>query len=243
MNLRTSILCIASSVLSLNAISQVSAKHIDQTLSESYRRLQNAEFKERFAPAFKNKFIEYLSSPAMFNNNLDSLETLIMIRQSPDRRIRFYSWDELTGGTWHEINSFVQYKGAGNKIMYTQLDTDKEAESGGFTDCEIYSVDEIKDGKQVYYLAFGWGSHGGGNQHQVIYLFKIEGNKLVKCKAFNQGETELILQYPRSGKLDLQFDKEKRSISFDEFKIREGELFAEKTGIRKSLQFSGGIFQ
>jgi hypothetical protein len=116
-------------------------------------------------------------------------------------------------------------------------------EDGGFTDSEIYEVNEIREDQTVYYLTFGWGTHGSGNHHQLIQLFKIEGDILVKCKAFNQGASEFAIEYPRSKKLNLKFDKKSNSISFDEFAESEEQQFIQNTGKRKTLKFSNGSFR
>ncbi len=224
----------------------MTSKSIDSLLSGTYGRLMQVDDEVRYdsmAPLFKKQLVNCISSPLSFNNTLDSLETLITIRQSPDKRIKFYSWDELTGGTWHEITVFAQFKGTGNKILYKQIDTDKEMEVGGFTDSEIYEVDEIREDQKVYYLTFGWGTHGNGNHHQIIQLFKIDGDSLTKCKVFNQREAELVIEYPRSEKLNLEFDKKTNTISFDEFIASEEEQFAQRTGKRKKLKFSNGSFR
>jgi hypothetical protein len=225
---------------------QTSTKAFDRNLSDMYRQLLNAEYDKRYdslAPAFKRNLIRYLSSPITLINSLDTLETLITIRQSPDKKVKFYSWDELTGGTWHEINSFVQFRSTGGKVLYRQLDTDKEMDDGGYTDSEIYEVHEIKEGLVTYYLAFGWGTHGSGSQHQVVYLFKIDGDRFVKCEAFNDKETELVFEYPRSDKLNLEYDDVTKTLSFDDFISNENEQLPRKSGKRTKLQFAKGRFR
>lgn len=239
-------LILCGQFLAPSAFGQTTARSIDQILSTGYRQLVNAEYNKRydsFAPAFKKNLIQYLSSPVTLNSTLDTLETLITIRQSPNKNVKFYSWDELTGGTWHEINSFVQFRSTGGKVQYRQLDTDKEMEDGGYTDSEIYEVHEINEGLVTYYLAFGWGTHGSGSQHQVVYLFKIDGDSLVKCKAFKEKETELVFEYPRSDKLNLEYDDVTKTLSFDDFVSNENEQFARKSGKRTKLQFSKGGFR
>lgn len=246
MSIHSLLLFLFVQFIALYAVCQTSAKSIDKILSTSYQLLQNADYEKRYdslAPAFKKTLTKYLSSPVTLYNALDTLETLITIRQSADKKIKFYSWDELTGGTWHEINSFAQFEGNGNKVIYKQLDTDKEMENGGYSDSEIYKVYEIREGQKVYYLTFGWGTHGNGNQHQIVYLLKIDGDKLIKCKAFNNGELSLSFEYSRSDKMNLDFDNLTKTLSFDEFAESDGEPFAQKTGKRKTLKFSNGVFR
>jgi hypothetical protein len=78
----------------------MNSQTIDKTLTDIFKKLQESEYQIRYdsiAPLFKQQVIKYLSSPLTLDNKLENLETLITIVQSPDKKIKFYSWDELTG--------------------------------------------------------------------------------------------------------------------------------------------------
>lgn len=232
--------------LSLRSYSQNHSSYIDSILFNLYHSLQIAPAQIRYdsvAPKFRQTVVQYLSSPLTFNHKLDSLETVITIRQSPDKKIKFYSWDEMTGGTLHEINVFAQFKSNGSKISYQQIDTDKETETGGFTDSEIYSIHEIIEQGKVFYVTFGWGTHGGGNQHSIVQVFTLVNNQLIKCKAFHNNQTALVIEYPRVERPELIFDEQNKSISFNEFEYSEENQYAQRTGKRILLHFKNGKFR
>lgn len=225
---------------------QSSIEIIDRTLSNGYKKIRETYDESRYdsvAPQFKKQLTKFLLSPITLNHRLDSLETLITIIQSPDKKIKFYSWDELTGGTWHAINVFAQYSLSGNKVSYQQLDTDKEVQHGGFTDSEIFEVNEIQEAGKVHYLTFGWGTHGSGKQHMIVQVFKIDGGKLITCRSFLAGKKELVIEYPRNEKAELKFDKLLNTISFNEFETDPEGVYTSKTGKRKVLRFVNGIFK
>ena len=218
MNIRIALVILFCQISMISSYCQVTIKNIDSTLSRIFKKLQKSNrdlISDSIGPLFKEQLKKYLLLPITFNNKLDSLETLITIKQSPDKKIKFYSWDELSGGSWHEMNAFAQFKTAGNKVSSQQIDTDEEMKEGGYTDSKIVEVNEIKENGKVYYVTFGWGTHGSGNQHMIIQVFRIVGNKLRKCPAFHPNQRELVIEYPRWKKLGLEFDKQTNSISFN----------------------------
>jgi hypothetical protein len=66
---------------------------------------------------------------------------------------------------------------------------------------------------------------------------------MVKCKAFIKDQTELVIEYPRTEKLEIEFNKTNNSFSFNEFKEVEEEQFAQRIGKRKNLRFINGTFK
>lgn len=232
--------------ISTTSYSQVSSRSIDLELSGIYKNLQNPDNYElrhdSLTAFFKERMKAYLSSPLTFDHKLDSLETLITIRQSHDKKIKFYSWDELTRGTWHDINAYAQFR-SGNAVSFQQIDNDEEMEDGGFTDSQIYAVHQVTGKSSTFYITFGWGTHGSGNQHSIIQVFTIESGKLIKCRSFDNGKSELVIEHSRSAKAELEFNQRNNSISFKEFKQTDNEPFASETGKRVVLVFDNGSFK
>jgi hypothetical protein len=220
-------------------------RKIDNELTGIYKSLIKADYQLRndsIAPLFKERLSEQLLNPTSFVNPLDSLSRYLTIKTSSDKKIKFYSWDALGGGTWHNINCLAQFKSNNGKIIIQQLNSDKEAESGEFTDSEIYEVNELTIGKTKFYLTFAWGTHGSGYQHQIIQIFTISRDKLVKCKSCFQGNNDLVIEYPRSAKANLTFNSPTNEISYKEFKLNNEIEFYEPTGEVITLRLTKGIF-
>ena len=246
MKMRPALLIFILHFFLLQSYGQTTSQSIDRTLTDIFKKLQESEYEMRYdsiAPLFKQQVKKYLSSPLTFENKLDSLETFVRVVRSPDKKIKFYSWDELTGGTWHEVNVFAQFRGSSNQVFCEQIDTDKEMEVGGFTDSEILEINEIKENGKTFYVTFGWGTHGNGNQHMIIQVFQIVGDNMIRCKAFNKEQAELVIEYPRTERLQLEFNKTNNSFSFNEFTEPGEEQFAQRTGKRKNLRFINGSFK
>lgn len=220
-------------------------QRIDNTLTNTFKIMIAADYNLRYdslAPAFKQKLEEQLVNPITFNNSLDSLSKYVSVKVSPDKNIKFYSWDEIEGGTWHSINCFAQFKSDKGTIVVQQLNADSSSDSVDFTDSGIYEVYEILINNTKYYLTFAAGTHGGGHQHEIVQIFSITSDKLVKCTSFFTTNTDLIIEYPRSEKLNLIFNQKTNEISYSEFKFDNEVGFYKSTGQVIRLKLKNGRF-
>jgi hypothetical protein len=221
-------------------------RKIDNSLSSTFQKMVTADPQLRYdslAPAFKKQLTGQLENPITFKNSLDSLSKYLTIKTSTDGKIKFYSWDELGGGTWHNINCLAQFKSDNGKIIVQQLNSENEGETGEFTDSKIYEVNVIKIGKTTYYMTFGWGTHGSGNQHNIIQVFKITGDTLTKFKSFFSDNKDFVVEYPRGSKLNLIFNPETNEISYNEFKQGNDSGFYKSTGQIITLRLTDGVFK
>ena len=133
-----------------------------------------------FTKQLKNALLKEIT----FNESFTKLSKSIKIISSSDNKIKFYSWDVGLGGSWHHIYSLAQFKSEVGKIHVQQLNSNNEYETGEYTDCSTYQAYDILLNGKVIYLAINWGSRGSGAQLDVVQVFKIKKNKLVKCKLF-----------------------------------------------------------
>lgn len=217
---------------------------IDHELTTAFKSVTTAEYDARYdsvAPAFKRLLIKRLANPVTFDNSLDSLSNYIAVLASDDKRIKFYGWDDLTGGTWHNINALAQFKGANGKIIVQQLNTDSDKEEN-YSDSQVYELHQITIEKKTYYLTFAWGTHGAGNQHNIIRVYTINGNRLEKCASCFAAGSDPVIEYPRFAKSDLKYDPELQEISYHEFNKNEETGFYDSTGAFIRLRLINGVF-
>lgn len=218
---------------------------MDNTLTNTFKIMMAADYNLRYdslAPAFKQKLAEQLVNPITFNNSLDSLSNYVNVKVSPDKNIKFYSWDEIEGGTWHKINCLAQFKSSKGTIVVQQLNADSSSDSVDFTDSGIYKVYEIFINSAKHYLTFASGTHGGGHQHEIVQIFSIVSDKLVKCTSCFSNSTDLIIEYPRSEKSNLIFNQRTNEISYSEFKFDNEIGFYRSTGQVVKLKLKNGRF-
>ncbi len=220
-------------------------KEIDSLLTNNFRKMISAEPQLRYdslSPAFKSQLLKYLANPITFRNEFDLLSKFITIKTSPDKKIKFYSWDDLTGGTWHNTSCVAQFEADNGKIVAQQINSGKEAELGEYVDSKIYEVFELNIELEKFFLTFAWGTHGSGHQHQIVQMFKIRGDTLVKCNSCFTDNKDLVIEYPRSDKANLIFDPIKNILYFNEFISDEEIGFNRPTGKTISLEFINGVF-
>ena len=151
---------------------------IDAELSAEKGRFMDVDDQLRYdsvAPAFLAHLVQALRDPASFENPWVRLDSQVLIVRSADNRVRFFSWDPANGGTWHDMHSFAQYRGASGDVFVQQIDKAEGGEFSAFTDSEIYEVHDIEIAGKRHYLTFAYGTHGSGHQHKVAQIFSIEG--------------------------------------------------------------------
>jgi len=181
-----------------------------------------------------------LSDPRSYEYRFDSLSNYIKLIRSKDGKVRIFSWDELTGGTWHDMAVIVQFRD-NNKINTQWIDSDISDEPNGLTDAIQFAIYDIQINEQPHYLCFGWGTYGSGHHHNSILIFSIENNSIKVCSTCIEEEYVVILA-PRTEKINLEYDNEKKIISFDEFSYDDEMGYFKRTGEKVKLKFEKGKF-
>jgi hypothetical protein len=211
-----------------NVINQV-----DRYITADYKNMMSADESVRcdsLAGIFKKKLSESLLNPITLKNTLDSLSEYITIKGSEDGKVKFYSWDNECGGTWHTINSLVQFiKGKGD-IGVQKLSTGNEMRDGGYSDCSYYEVHLVSINNSKIYITFSWGTHGEGMEFVRIQAFKIVDNQFKECKSCIENKKDLVLEYKRGVKLNLRFNATSNEITYNEFSKDEDQKFPQFTG-------------
>lgn len=187
----------------------------DLELSSLYDELRTAnwEAKDTLVPNFTNKLYTTLENPESFNYSFDSLSTKIYKVTSPNKKVKIWSWDEFTGGTWDKNMTAVQFLAANEKLGFRQLNSGEEMMLGGYTDVYILKIFEIEEGGEVYYLTFGRGTHGSGNYHRIAQVFTIKDDEFLKCEPCFEGESDLVLEAWRGDEIELEFESATNTIS------------------------------
>jgi len=225
----------------------LAVRKLDSLLSAAIAAFREAPYDLRtdsLAPQFKQMLLQELKNPLTINHSLDSLATHMRIENSNDGRVKFYSWDDWTGGTWHVIHCLAQFRDASGNIVVQELSTGREMELSTYTDCSIYEVHDLLINGEKHYLTFAWGTHGSGQEHRMIRVFKIENDSLVNCKNCFSTGSDLALEYPRALKIELKFDPKTKQITYKEFKMTEENApFAELTGKTITLELKNGKFE
>jgi hypothetical protein len=147
----------------------------------------------------------------------------------------------MSGGTAHQMAVFAQFRDDKGKIVVQEIKQDY-AEDSDFTDFIINRIYEIKVNNQTQYLTFGWGTHGGGEQFNIVQIFQISNGTLKKDNSILPQNREFTIIYPHSQKSELSFDSVNNEISYREFREDKESGFMKATGNLIKLKLLNGKF-
>jgi hypothetical protein len=205
----------------------VSAK--EMRLVELYRSLNEHRFSEpyeRFDSTrieFANEMEHVLSLKESISYPFDSLSKHIRIARSEDKKLRIFSWDDLSGGTWHAYTSRVQYVDENGNPKVTRIDTGKEGELGGYTDALIDAVYSIVIADTLRYLAIGYGTHGSGEHFSIALVLTPGKNGAEICTTCFEGVPYVVNETKRIYKPRITFHQDKKTLSYKGFDENTGK--------------------
>lgn len=162
-----------------------------------------------------------------------TLMSCVLVSGTADFKI--YSWDGLFGGSYHTYFNYAIYKDQKGQCIAFPLDTSQASPEVGY-----YKVEAITSKGITYYLAFGYGTLGGGSQHFAVRLFSIQNGKLHESlNAYPNGKP-IVISMNRSQTADLRFNKSQGLLSYYEprnespgkivLRLTEGKLVPVKNG-------------
>ncbi len=173
------------------------------------------------APIVEERLVSKLADTSSFYNPFKKLSEYVSIKTSSDSLVKTYSWDRISGGSWHDNASYLQFKTKSGKIKYKRLDSGIEQETGEPTDVIIYDIHNIRIKDEFYYLLLGWGTHGGGRHHSLARVYKIKDEEIVLCDSFFDGEKYIPVYTNRVFKIDLKYNSEAKTLSHNHFEYDE----------------------
>lgn len=225
----------------------VDFQKIETELILKFQNYWNSDVEIRFGglgSKLRARVENILSNSNSFEYPFDSLSKYIKIIKSNDNKVRIFSWDELTGGTWHSMAAIVQFKTCNKEIKTQWIDSDISIsdEPPRITDAIQYEIYDVEIKKQTHYLCFGYGTHGAGHHFNSILIFSIENDSLKVCSNCIEKDYSVI-KAPRSEKINLKYDKTEKVISFNEFKYDDEIGFYLPTGKRVKLKLKNGKFE
>jgi len=235
-----SIFCCGNIIFSQN----VNLKRVEEELILEFENYIKSDYERRYdslRAKLKKQVENVLSNPESFDYSFDSLAEYVTIIKSIDEKVRIFSWDELTGGTWHDMAVIVQFKTKSKKINTKWIDSDISEETSGITDAIQYEINNVYIENKTHYLCFGSGTYGSGNHHNSILIFSVVNESFEPCSSCIP-EDYSIIQAPRGEKINMSYDKQKQEISFNEFNFNDDVGFFEPTGERIKLKLKVGKF-
>ena len=225
---------------------------LDKEIAKSFKTRFTFEYekKDSITHLLEKKIISLLKDPSSFDFPFDSLSAEIKILRSTNNKLKIYSWDELGIGTCHDMSVYAQYKNESGQVLFQRLDSADSDLSAYCTESIITKIYTITIENKISYLTIGWGTYGGGQQHSIIQIFRISGNKLVKCEDcfVNPDQristNDLVIVAPRTKEINLKFNPITQEITYNEFLDGgKNEGFYFPTGGVVTLKLLNGKFR
>lgn len=205
------------------------SEKLDSLLFYKYNEMISADDTTRYnilAPQFRLFLYEKLKNKNTFNYKFDSLSTKINMLSSFENKIRIFSWDEYSAGSWHDMASIIQYKDNRGEINVDFLDSLIFEKLNNY-EVNIYKIYYIN---KNHYLLFGKGSNGGGNHHNVALILIIEDDNIQICKDCLENKSFLVIEAARSQDINLTFDTNKKNLRYNEYLMNEETGFYYPSG-------------
>ena len=238
------IVLMGTSTISLGAQS-LDMEVLEAELVQEFETYRNSKYETRYdtlRSKLRVNIERVLSKAQSFDYTFEKLSERINIIQSQDKKVRLFSWDELTGGTWHDMAVIVQYKTEDKTIKTEWIDSDISENPTGLTDAIQYEIHDLEINGKPHYMCFGWGTFGAGHHHKSILIFSIDKDGINHCDNCIPKDYTL-LQVQRAIPIKIEYNTEEKKISFDEFKYNDDIGFYEPTGQRIQLKLKNGKFE
>jgi len=222
---------------------------IEQQILDSYKILemahleQNPERQRIFSAKLKNQLMFALLQEGSYYHPFLRLKQYLKIVESPDRRIRTFSWDALSLGTCRSACSLVQYRGVRNESYFHVLSEESEVIKD-YKDVFITRIYLLNDPSGTpYYLLIGNGSHGIGQEHTTARIFYFGHNELLECTNCFEGNypywtMEGSTQFP----VDLKFHTRRKQLYY--YQPTYNSKTGQRTkGLHYQLYWKDGFFK
>ncbi|WP_420571462.1 hypothetical protein [Kordia sp.] len=244
MKTKTFFLLLFLSLSSFSMFAQTDMKAEEAKVLSLLKQLRSKDEninREVVAIQFEKTLKTVLSKKESWNYRFPELRTYISVATSDDKKIRTFGWDSLTGGSWHALRSFIQFK-FGDKIHVVSLQDEKpmDEEEGNNILADAVILEIYPFGKG--YLFEAYGTYGSGHHHKVLAYFELNQEALVRKAIFENDEVVYVFKIARKYKFDLLVNPEKATITHSEFLLDADSGFFLPTGKKVVLTFDGKQF-
>lgn len=199
-------------------------------LSEKIRSFDSEINRYAIGVEFEKKLLTTLNLQNSWRYPFTELSKQITILSSKDSLIRTFAWDEMGGGSYHEMKSYIQYK---NKDTLKIKDLRALEKVNGFRNAAIDQIVAFDNG----YFVVGWGTFGGGAMHLIIAYYKFDNGILKSYPIFEDNKSEYGIEISRGDKFNLKINPELKQITFNETLSNEETGFYYQTGKLTTLRY------
>ena len=237
------------------ALNKAEQKLIDlyKGIYEDGARLKNPKEKRLFLdslePVLEKRVIALLTMPGAMKDPFVNLRKSIKLIESPDKRLRFFSWNTQMGDEKNYIQVIAQYKNEEGGIHVEILKP--FGREGKFDQAvDYWDINMLADSS---YLVFGDGKYNTKDRAVSIANFKIAGNELTDTTAIFETDAGLShtisisysIQVCEADDLQVYYDQEAQSLCYPLMTtIAKDKIIGQcASGENICLLYDGSIFR
>ena len=212
----------------------------DTFYANAYSEAYNNRYRQ-VRDSLKGLLANSLREDIPLDQPLPKLAESVRMVASADGRLRFFSWDEQSGGTMHDMAVVAQFATEDGGVQTQVLDRRLEQDEWPVPDIIVGEVHQLAD-QTGSYLCLGWGTYGSGHHHQAARILRIEQDTLMDCPGCFDGKPHLTVLASRRDSIGLHFDPANGRLSHREFESDEYTGFMRPTGAEIVWKWKNGRF-
>lgn len=124
--------------------------------------------------AFKQTLVKNASRADVLAYRFPKLAREMFIATSPDRKLRVYSWDLESGGTMHDYDLVIQYRGRPGKVGYWTT-SDEASDGGGAFYTDVF---QLNTSSGPIYMLVSTSRASSSLNGQALRTMRIKGDEL-----------------------------------------------------------------
>jgi hypothetical protein len=182
------------------------------------------EDREKFEKEFEKELTAVLRRGESMADSFPGLPVSCAL--STDGALRVITWNTTLGGTWIDLAGIVQWVDGSGRLHVRfledrscDLDSAVFAVRNGWIGAVYSEIHPIPVSGRTCYLALGWTTWGSGTETKVVEVFEPRGGDMLIGKPifrFQGGiQNRLLFVYGRLETMDLEYDPERRLLTFD----------------------------
>jgi len=228
---------------------QTNFELVEQQILASYRVLkkahleQNPERQHIFSAKLKNQLMYALLQNDSYYYPFFRLRQHVKIVESPDKRIRVFSWDVLDLSNARNACSLVQYRGVQNESYFHVLSDENQSTERG-ENVFVNAIYVLNNPSGIpYYLLVGNGSDAKGQEYTTLRIFYFGHNQLLECMDCLEGNLpNWTMQGSTQFPVELKYDSRREKLYYYQptYDPKTGQR---QKGLHYQLYWKGAYFK
>lgn len=207
-------LCFSQAEIAIDSLERKAIEQYKQRLDNIF-----SEERDSIFAAYDSTIYTLFQKPEVCGYPFERFSEYVSIVTSPDNKLRSFSWDNVGGGSFHDYTTYLEYKKPDGSCGIVEIDTEKSDQDADFIEVRYYKIEQIKEATETYYFLLGYGTYGGGKQHQAIRVFQLTDDIVAECFSCYPENKPLVMYRNRVQEIELTYSEKERRFTFREYEF------------------------